>query len=77
MIENVIYLLITLCIIAIVIYLVIYVLEVIGVTLPAKVVQLLWVIFALIVILLLLRIIMGGGGLHLGKWGMTALTMLS
>lgn len=66
MIESVIMLLITICVIALVIYLVLWVLEaVLGVSLPGKVVQILWVIFALIVVLLLVRVLMGGGGLRL------------
>jgi len=68
MIESIIMLLITVCIIAIVIYIVIYVLGVVGVPMPAKVVQLLWVIFGLIVLLYLLRLVLGGG-LHLPALG--------
>ena len=59
MIESIISLLIYVCVIALVIYLVIWVLQtVLGVSLPAKVVQILWVIFALIVILLLARLLL-------------------
>lgn len=74
MIESIITLLITICVIAILIYVVIWVLGLVGIVLPDKVVQLLWVIFALIVLLLILRIVMSGGGLHLGKWSYLALT---
>jgi hypothetical protein len=55
-------LLIYLCVLALVIYLVIYVLGVIGVPLPPKVMQILWVIFGLIVLLLVVRMLLSGGG---------------
>ena len=62
MIETVISLLIYVCVIALVFYLVIWVLtNVVGVPIPAKVIQILWVIFALIVILLLWRAFAAGG----------------
>lgn len=62
MIEAVITLLIYVCIIALVFYLVIYVLGVIGVPLPPKVVQIVWLIFGLVVLLMLWRAF---GGIHL------------
>ena len=66
MLASVITFLIYLCLLAIVIYLVIWVLtDVIGLPIPAKVVQLLWVIVALVAILWLVQMVMGGGGLHL------------
>ena len=62
MIETVITLLIYICVIALVFYLVVWVLTtVIGVPIPAKVIQIIWVIFALIVILLLWRALAAGG----------------
>jgi hypothetical protein len=62
MIETVITLLIYICVIALVFYLVVWVLtNVIGVPIPAKVIQIIWVIFALIVILLLWRALAAGG----------------
>lgn len=64
MIESVIMLLIYVCILALVVYLVIWVLGQIGVSLPPQVIKILWVIVALIVILLLARILLGGG-MHL------------
>jgi cytochrome c biogenesis factor len=68
MLEAVISLLIWVCVIALVIYLVIWVLQtVVGLPLPAKVIQILWVIFALIVILMLARLLLGGGGISLPK----------
>lgn len=66
MLESVILFLIYVCIIALVIYLVIWVLrDVLGVPIPPKVVQILWVIVALIVVLLLVRLILPMGGAHL------------
>lgn len=63
MLTSVIIFLIYLCILAIIIYLVIFVLrDVIGLPIPPKVIQLLWVIVALIAILWLVQMVMGGGG---------------
>jgi hypothetical protein len=63
MLEAVISFLIYICIVAIVVYVVIWVLrDVIGVPIPAKVVQLLWVIVALIAILFLVRLILPYAG---------------
>ena len=63
MLESVIMFLIYVCVVAIVIYLVIWVLrDVLGLPLPAKVIQILWVIFALIVILFLVQMLLGAGG---------------
>jgi len=69
MLESIIMFLIYVCVVAIVIYLVIWVLrDVLGLPLPGKVIQILWVIFALIVILFLVRLIlpMAGGRRILG-----------
>ncbi len=69
MLESIIMFLIYVCVVAIVIYLVIWVLrDVLGLPLPAKVIQILWVIFALIVILFLVRLILplAGGRRILG-----------
>ena len=63
MIESVSCLLIYICVLALVVYLIIWVLGVIGVALPEKVVQIIWVIVVLIVILMILRVVlpqMGG-----------------
>lgn len=58
MIEAVITTLIYLCVLALVVYLVIWVLTtVIGIPIPAKVIQILWVIVALIAILLIVRMV--------------------
>ncbi len=67
MVETVISLLITLLVLALVVYLIIWVLQVIGINLPPKVLQILWVIFALIAILFIYRALVGGGGLNFGK----------
>ena len=66
MLAAVITFLIYICLLAIVIYLIIWVLtEVIGLPIPAKVIQLLWVIVALIAILWLVQMVVGGGAFHL------------
>ena len=66
MLASVITFLIYVCVLALVIYLVIWVLrDVIGLPIPAKVIQILWVIVALIVILLLGQMVLGGGGFRL------------
>ena len=63
MLVSVIVFLIYLCLLALVIYLVIWIVrDVIGVPIPQKVIQILWVIVALIVILWLVQLITAGGG---------------
>lgn len=70
MIATVITFLIYICILALVIYLIIWVLrDVIGLPIPEKVIQILWVIVALIVILWLVQMLLGGGGFHLPALG--------
>jgi hypothetical protein len=65
MIASVITFLIYVCVLALVIYLIIWVLrDVIGLPIPPKVIQILWVIVALIVILWLVQMLVGGGGFH-------------
>ena len=66
MLASVITFLIYICVLALVIYLIIWVLqEVLGIAIPAKVIQILWVIVALIVILWLVQMVLPGvGGLH-------------
>jgi|KBSSwiStaDraftv2_1062776.scaffolds.fasta_scaffold6669294_1 hypothetical protein len=64
MIEGVIGLLITICVIALVVYLIFWVIEVVGIPIPAKVQQIIWIIVALIVILLVVRAL-PGLGLHM------------
>lgn len=66
MLASVITFLIYVCVLALVIYLIIWVLrDVIGLPIPAKVIQILWVIVALIVILWLVQMVLGGGGFRL------------
>jgi hypothetical protein len=63
MLTSVITFLIYICVLAIVIYLVIYVLrDVVGLPIPAKVIQLIWVIVALIAILWLVQMVVSGNG---------------
>jgi len=63
MLASVITFLIYVCLLAIVIYLVIWVLrDIVGLPIPEKVIQILWVIVALIAILWLVQLVIGGGG---------------
>jgi hypothetical protein len=63
MLASVITFLIYICLLAIVIYLVIWVLrDIVGLPIPEKVIQILWVIVALIAILWLVQMVIGGGG---------------
>lgn len=63
MIESIIWFLIYVCVAALVVYLVIWVLrDIIGLPIPAKVIQIVWVIFALVVILYLVQLVLGSGG---------------
>ena len=63
MLSSVISLLIAVCILALIVYIVLWVLvDVVGVPIPAKVIQILWVIVALIVILWLVQLVAGAGG---------------
>lgn len=65
MLASVITFLIYVCVLALVIYLILWVLrDVLGLPIPEKVVQILWVIVALIVILWLVQMVLGGGGLR-------------
>ena len=65
MLASVVTFLIYLCILAIVIYLIIWVVQdVIGLPIPAKVIQLLWVIVALVAILWLVQMVLPGVGAH-------------
>ena len=62
MIASVVTFLIYICVLALVIYLIIWVLrDILGVPIPAKVIQILWVIVALIAILMLVQMVLGGG----------------
>lgn len=63
MIEAVITLLIYICVLALVVYLIVWVLEIVGISLPPKVVQIIWVIVALIALLMIVRVLLP----HMGK----------
>lgn len=67
MITSVISLLITLLVIAALIYLVLWVLgTVMELPLPAKVIQIMWVIFALVALLLIAQLVLSMPGMRLG-----------
>lgn len=68
MISSVIMMLIWICLLALAVYLILWVLtDVVGIPIPAKVIQILWVIVALIVILWLVQLVTGGAGFHLPR----------
>ena len=68
MVEAIIYALIYICLAALVIYLIVWVLDtVIGIGLPAKVIQIVWVIFALVCVLILVQAILPRAGFRLGE----------
>lgn len=63
MIASVITFLIYICVFALVVYLILWVLrDVVGLPIPEKVVQILWVIVALVCIGWLVQMFLGGGG---------------
>ena len=69
MLTSVITFLIYVCVLALVIYLILWVLrDVLGLPIPERVIQILWVIVALIVILWLVQLVLGGGSLKLGNF---------
>lgn len=57
MFETVIRFLITICLIALVVYLVLWVLASVGIMIPAMVVKIVWIIAALVAILFLVRLL--------------------
>ena len=65
MIEAVIVALIVIAVIALVVWLIIWVLQSVGVPLPAQVIKIIWVIFALICILILIRMMLPAAGIRL------------
>ena len=70
MLASVITFLIYICLLAIVIYLVIWVLrDIVGLPIPERVIQILWVIVALIAILWLVQMVLGGGSVPHLKLG--------
>ena len=75
MFESIIMLLIQICLVVAVVYIVIWVLGILGIELPPKVVQIFWVVCVLIVILMLYRMI--GPSLSHGRlFGMLPFPML-
>lgn len=66
MIESVIMMLIYLCLLAIAVYLVIWVLEQIGISIPANIMKLLWVIVILVVVLMIVRTFLPAIGVRVG-----------
>lgn len=68
MIESIIMFLIYVCVIAGLIYLVLYVLGALGVPIPPKVAQIVWIIFMLICFLLLARMLLPLAGGHRKLW---------
>jgi len=63
-VESTITMLIYVCLLALCAHLVIYVLGVLGVALPPKVVQIIWLIVALIVVLMLVRMLLPIGNMR-------------
>lgn len=61
MIEAIITLLIYVCVLALVVYLVLWVLGQVGIAIPVQVVKIVWVIVALVALLLIVRMMMGSG----------------
>jgi bacteriorhodopsin len=66
MLETIITLLIYLCVLALVVYLIIWVLGEIGLALPPQVIKILWVIVALVAILFIVQALMPGGKFRIG-----------
>ena len=67
MIEGIIYALIYICLLALAIYLIMWVLDtVVGISMPPKVVQIIWVIFILICILIIVQMVLPRAGFRLG-----------
>ena len=66
MLETIITLLIYLCLLALAVYLIIWVLGEIGLTLPPQVIKILWVIVALVAILFIVQAVLPGGKFRFG-----------
>lgn len=67
MIESVIMMLIWLCVLAIAIYLVIWVLEQLGISIPPQVMKIIWVIVVLVVVLMLVKNVLPSLGVRLSS----------
>ena len=73
MIEAVIYSLIYICLLALVIFLVLWVIQTVaGISLPPKIVQIIWVVFVLVCLLILVRLLLP----HFGKLAGAVLPLL-
>lgn len=66
MIESVIMMLIYLCLLAVAVYLVIWVLGEIGIAIPAQVMKILWVIVVLVALLMVIRTVLPAMGVRIG-----------
>lgn len=66
MIESVILGLIYLCLLVICVYLIIWVLQQIGIAIPENVMKIIWVILVLVAVLILVRTVLPGMGIRLG-----------
>jgi len=74
MIEAVIYALIYICLLALVIYLILWVLQTVaGIALPQQIVKIIWVVFALVCLLILVRLLLP----HAGRLAGTMLQLLA
>lgn len=73
MIEAVITTLIYLCVLAIIVYLVIYVLGRIGIVIPPQIVTILWVIVMLVALLMIVRLVLPSLGVRLSEIGVLSL----
>lgn len=65
MVESLIVLLIYVAVLCLVVYLVFWILAALGISLPAQVVKIIWIIVALVVLLMMLRAIVPGGALRI------------
>lgn len=68
MITAIITALIYLCLLVLVVYLVIWVLQQIGISLPPQIMNIIWVIIALVAILVIVQSVLPATGVRLGKW---------
>jgi hypothetical protein len=77
MIEAVIMALIYICLLALAIFLILWVLQsVVEIALPPKVVQIIWVIFVLVCVLILVQIVLPRAGFRLGDRHSAVLSVL-
>lgn len=77
MIEAVIMGLIYLCLVVIAIYLIIWVMQQLGIAIPENIMKIIWVIVVLIALLILVRTILPGMGVRLGSISTTIGSMLT